>query len=75
VLTVKFVAAKRNHRSSRVVFRHMDHPPQLQPDEMPNREELSRLARELLREMARFDASLAQRLRSRGIEAEDRASA
>ena len=53
----------------------MDHPPQLKPDEMPNREELSRLARDLLREMARFDDSLAQRLRSRGIEAEDRASA
>ena len=53
----------------------MDHPPQLTPDELPNREELSRLARDLLREMARFDDSLAQRLRSRGIEAEDRASA
>jgi hypothetical protein len=53
----------------------MDHPPHLGPDEMPSPEELRSLARELLQEMAEHDSSLAERLRTRGIEPEKRSFA
>ena len=46
---------------------HRDPPPEFGPDDLPSPEKMSRLANELLREMAQDDPELAQRLCHLGI--------
>lgn len=45
-------------------------PPQLGPDDILSPEHFSRLAREILREMAQHDPTFEQRLRDEGIDIE-----
>lgn len=47
-----------------------DPPPELTPDEMLSPEQFSDLARDLLRELARHDPSIEERLRAEGIDAD-----
>ena len=53
------------------MFRHIhlekDPPPQLEPGELPSPEQMSLIARELLREMVQYDAEFESRVNRAGI--------
>jgi hypothetical protein len=46
---------------------YSDPPPVFDPDAMPTREEMAKIAHQLLRERAKDDAVLAAKMRRRGI--------
>ena len=53
------------------MFRHIhlekDPPPQLEPGELPSREQMGRIARELLREMVQHGSEFETRVNRAGI--------
>jgi hypothetical protein len=57
------------------MFRHInlekDPPPQLEPSELPSPEQMGRIARELLREMAQYTPEFESRIYRAGIRVEN----